>query len=95
VFTWNPLKSETNRRERGFDFGFETLVFEGPTLQVEDRRKAYGEQRIVAVGVADGLHLTVVFTDRLHPDMGRVRPIISARRSNRCERETFEKAVSG
>jgi uncharacterized DUF497 family protein len=77
LFTWDMVKSETNRQERGFDFEFATLVFEGPTLQEEDRRREYGEQRIVAVGVADGLHLTVVFTDR--PDLGGglVRRIIS------------------
>jgi len=61
-------------------------------LEVEDRRRDYGERRMVAIGVADGLHLTVVYTDR-QQGSGRVtRRIISARRSSRHERKIYEKA---
>src|ERR1043166_6622139 len=34
-FSWDPEKSEANLRERGFDFAFATLVFDGPTLERE------------------------------------------------------------
>jgi len=63
-FEWDPAKSEANLKERGFDFEFATLVFEGPTLEIQDRRHDYGESRIVAIGLADGLELTVIYTDR-------------------------------
>ena len=93
MFTWNPRKSETNLRDRGFDFEFATLVFEEFTLEKEDRRKAYDERRVVAFGVADGIHLTVVYTDRTGPEGKRIRRIMSARRSNRGERQAYQKAL--
>ena len=71
---------------------FATLIFESATVEVEDRRKDYGERRVVAIGVADGLHLTVVYTDREAPKGQVTRRIISARRSSRHERKIYEKA---
>ena len=91
-FEWDEAKSETNLQDRGFDFAFATLIFESATVEVEDRRKDYGERRVVAIGVADGLHLTVVYTDREAPNGQVIRRIISARRSSRHERKIYEKA---
>ena len=48
---------------------------------------------MVAIGVADGLHLTVVYTDRQSASGQVIRRIISARRSSRHERKIFEKAI--
>ena len=89
--TWDELKSEANLRDRGFDFAFAALVFGGPTLEREDQRADYGERRVIAVGLAEGLHLTVVYTDRFG---GRdvIRRLISARRSNRRERRAYDQA---
>lgn len=87
-------KSAANLRERGFDFEFATLVFEGPTLVVEDRRRDYGERRLVAIGLADGLHLTVVYTDRVRADGEVERRIISARRSNRRETKLYGQSIT-
>jgi uncharacterized DUF497 family protein len=79
-------------RERGFDFAFATQIFDHPTLERKDTRERYGEERIVAVGAADGIVLTVVYTDRT--ETGRaVRRIISARKSNRHEREAYNAAI--
>lgn len=89
MFEWDPQKSASNLLERGFDFEFATLVFEGRTLERDDRRMDYGERRIVAMG----LHLTVVYTDRDQEGGDPVRRIISARRSNRREREVYQKAI--
>ena len=91
-FEWDEAKSETNLKERGFDFAFATLIFESATVEVEDGRKDYGERRLVAIGVADGLHLTVVYTDREVPKGQVMRRIISARRSSRHERKIYEQA---
>ena len=90
-FTWDARKSDDNLRDRGFDFAFASLIFDGVTVGVEDRRRDYGEKRMVAIGQADGIHLTVVYTDR-----DRARRIISARRrSNRRERQVYAKAGTG
>lgn len=91
-FEWDEAKSDTNLRDRGFDFAFASLVFDGPTVEVEDRRADYGERRIVAIGLADKLHLTVVYTDRQRGTGETVRRIISVRRSNRHERKIYQAA---
>jgi len=92
-FEWDHAKSEANLRRRGFDFEFATLIFDGPTLEVEDRRKDYGERRMVAIGIADRIHLTIVYTDRQSSTGEIVRRIISAHRSNRRERAVYQKAI--
>lgn len=91
-FTWDPAKSDANLSERGFDFEFATLVFDGPTLERLDDRQDYGELRIIAVGIADGIPLTVVYTDRAEGN-DVLRRIISARVSNRRERKAYRKVL--
>jgi len=87
-FTWDPEKSERNFVARGFDFEFATLIFDGPTLERIDSRQDYGEVRRVALGIAHEVPLTVVYTDRA--EGGEVvRRIISARVSNRRERQAY------
>lgn len=92
-FSWDPAKSEVNWRERGFDFDFASLIFDGPILEREDEREDYGERRVIAVGRADSLELTVVYTDRVDASGRLERRIISARRSNRHERQAYQEAV--
>ena len=92
-FEWDPEKSEANLEERGFDFAFAAQIFDGPTLEKRDRRRDYGEVRIVATGLADEIELSVVYTDRVDEDGERVRRIISARRSNRRERKAYQAAL--
>ena len=91
-FEWDEAKSDANLEDRGFDFEFATLIFDSPTLEVEDWRRDYGERRMIAIGVADSLHLTVVYTDRLNASGEVTRRIISARRSNRYERTSYQEA---
>ena len=63
-FEWDPAKSGENLRQRGFDFEFAANIFDGPTVEREDRRQDYGERRMLAIGVVAGIHLTIVYTDR-------------------------------
>jgi len=93
-FGWDGVKSSQNLQERGFDFEFATLIFEGPTLERDDLRRDYGERRVIAIGVAQAITLTVVFTDRSEGDEV-VRRIISARVSSRHERQAYNQAVGG
>ncbi len=92
-FAWDLRKSAENLRVRGFDFEFATLVFEGATLERQDERRDYGEHRVVAIGLAQGLALTVVYTDRVEAGVA-VRRIISARMSNRHERQAYFEALA-
>lgn len=91
-FAWDPAKSDANLVARGFDFEFATLIFSGPTFEREDTREDYGERRVIAIGLAQGVALTVVYTDR-GPEGDIERRIISARRSNRRERKAYEDAL--
>ena len=87
MFEWDEAKSEANLRERGFDFAHAALIFEGPTLEMDDARKDYGEGRIQAIGRVDDDILFVVYTWR-----GAARRIISARLANRRERDAYHEA---
>jgi uncharacterized DUF497 family protein len=89
-FAWDRKKSDANYRERGFDFAFASLIFDGPVLLVEDTRREYGERRFVAIGLADQIHITLVFADCTGPKNDIIRRIISARRSSRKERKLYD-----
>ena len=92
-FSWDARKSNRNLRERGFDFEFATQIFDASTLERVDSRRDYGERRVIALGRAQRIVLTVVYTDRA--EAGEInRRIISARNSNRSEREEYKKATS-
>ena len=93
-FTWDARKSDRNFRERGFDFEFATQVFDSPTLERADTRRDYGESRVIALGKAQDILFTVVYTDRAEVGGEVNRRIISARKGNRREREKYEKAIS-
>jgi len=89
TFEWDPAKSTRNWQQRGFDFAFASGVFDHTYVEYDDTRRDYGERRVVAVGLADGVPLTVVFPDRVDPGGGVVRRVISARVSNRKERRRY------
>jgi hypothetical protein len=92
-YAWDLRKSAENLRVRGFDLEFATLIFEGATLERQDQRRDYGEHRVVAIGLAQGIALTVVYTDRAEAGI-LVRRIISARMSSRHERQAYFQALS-
>ncbi len=68
----------------GVNFDDAVRIFDGPVMEKIDTRRKYGEQRIAAVGVVNGIELFLVYTWR-----GPNRRIISARRANRHEREAY------
>ena len=92
-FSWDPAKSEASFRARGFDFEFAARIFEHPTWEREDTRQDYGEHRVLATELVEGLELAVCYTDRLMSGSIVERRIISARRSNRRERQAYWQAI--
>jgi len=60
-------------------------IFEGPTLEKVDDRFDYKEVRVYAIGVVNGLEITVIYTEISELD----RRIISAWRAERHEREAY------
>jgi uncharacterized protein len=73
---------------RGFGFDVAARIFEGLVLEWPDERYDYGEDRLIVLGMVDGRVLAVVYTWR-----GIKRRIISARKADKDERETYRQAV--
>lgn len=79
--TFDPLKRDKALVERGLDFADAEIVFQGVTLELEDIRKAYGEQRIICFGLLAGRMVVVGYTPR-----GADRHIFSMRKANEREK---------
>jgi uncharacterized protein len=96
-FAWDEPKRLWTLTQRGIDFRDAVAVFDGRTLEREDRRHAYGERRHVAIGQVAGRHLTIIYTDRAEASAGgrMVRRIISVRDSNRKEKRAYDEAFGG
>jgi uncharacterized protein len=90
-YTWNETKNRRNLKVHGVEFEDAVRVFEGPTLERVDDRFDYGEERMYAIGVVNGLEITVIYAD---VDAGE-RRIISAWRSEPHERRAYWKSVKG
>ncbi|MBI1329432.1 MAG: BrnT family toxin [Alphaproteobacteria bacterium] len=86
-FEWDSLKSARNAQERGLPFDVAMAIFDGPTLEVQDRRRDYGEVRVRSIGMVRGIALVCVYVDR----EGR-RRIISLRKANRNETDAYRAA---
>ena len=88
-FEWDESKNLANQNKHEVSFEIALKIFDGPVFSVVDDRRDYGEVRTLSIGKADEvLVLAVVHTDRLGN-----RRIISARRANRNERQTYEEAL--
>jgi uncharacterized DUF497 family protein len=87
IFEWDAAKSRRNFLERGLPFEFAIPMFDGPTLELSDDRRDYGEPRILAIGMVDGRALACVYTDR-----DGARRIISLRMASREERDGYRAA---
>lgn len=64
-------------------------IFDGPTLEQVDERLDYGESRVYAIGIVNGLEITVIYTDRGENE----RRIISAWRSVPHERRAYWRSL--
>ena len=64
-FEWDDLKAAENVRNHGVSFAQPALAFRDPfAVEWIDLREAYGEERIVLLGMAGNHVLTVVYTER-------------------------------
>jgi uncharacterized protein len=88
-YEYDDDKSERTFRDPRIDFDFAARVFDGDCIEYEDRRRDYGETRLVVIGPVEGRLFTVVYTWR----NGR-RRIISARRASRRERRAYHLAIA-
>jgi len=79
--TFDPAKRKTTLAERGLDFADAALVFAGVTVEIEDTRKNYGENRFICYGLLQGRMVVVGYTPR-----GADRHIFSMRKANEREK---------
>ena len=84
-YVWDRRKGRSNLTRHGIAFEDAIGIFDGPTLEKVDDRFDYREIRVYAIGVANGLEVTVIYTDV----SGSERRIISAWRAERHEREAY------
>src|SRR5208337_533982 len=84
-FEWDDIKAAENVRNHGVSFAQAALAFRD-SFAVEwiDLREAYGEERIILLGVTGNQVLTVVYTERAE----RIK-IISARRATKNEQDYY------
>jgi uncharacterized DUF497 family protein len=84
-YTWDPAKNRRNVARHGVAFEDAVRIFEGPTLALVDDRYEYGEVRVYAIGIVNGVEMTVIYTEVSRTQ----RRIISAWRAERHEREAY------
>jgi uncharacterized DUF497 family protein len=90
-YSRNEAKNRRNLELHGITFEDAARIFEGPTVERVDDRFDYGERRVYAVGLVNGLEITVIYTDREREE----RRIISAWRAEPDERRHYWKNIEG
>jgi len=90
-YTWEEEKNRRNIVLHGIAFEDAKRIFEGPTVERVDDRFDYGEIRVYALGLVNGLEFTVVYSDRDNDE----RRIISAWRAEPHERRYYWQNVKG
>jgi uncharacterized DUF497 family protein len=80
--TFDPAKREKTLADRGLAFEDAELVFTGATLEIEDKRKDYGETRIICYGLLAGRMVVIGYAPR-----GNTRHVFSMRKANGREKE--------
>jgi len=89
-FEWDDEKAARNLARHGVSFDAARLAFDDPFAVVrEDRRRDYGEDRYILLGMVENHLLAVVHTQR----DARIR-IISARLAEPRERRRYHEENS-
>ena len=80
MIDYDAAKDRENLRKHGLPLGAAELLFDGPFVEEEDRRRDYGETRFIATGPIPSFGdriFVVIYTWR-----ESVRRIISFRKAN-------------
>jgi uncharacterized protein len=85
AFEWDEAKNGENYAKHGVDFERACGAFRDPfAIERLDERENYGEHRVILIGMAEGVVLFVVYTER----DSRLR-LISARRATKREQDDY------
>lgn len=88
-FEWDGSKNRANIKKHGVRFEDACKIFDGFTLDAIDNRADYGEERVISIGMLQGIAVVTV----VHTDRRGVCRIISARPANKKEREYYGEAI--
>jgi uncharacterized DUF497 family protein len=80
--SFDPAKRAKTLADRGLDFEDAAQVFAGATFEIEDKRKDYGEKRVICYGLLAGRMVVVGYVPR-----GNNRHVFSMRKANEREKE--------
>ena len=64
MFAWDETKRKSNLAKHGIDFRDAPPIFEGPVVTMEDTREDYSEPRYVALGLLEGVVVSLVYAER-------------------------------
>ena len=85
---WDEAKNRKNLEKHGLSFEDAEQVFSGPCVTFEDDRFAYGEERLITLGLLAGRLVVIA-----HAPRGEGTRIISMRKANRREQKTYQKRL--
>ncbi len=86
--THDPAKRARTLEQRGLDFEDCAEVFAGPTFDMRDDRRDYGEPRMRTFGWLAGRLVSVIWTPR-----AGARRIISTRYANDREKKAYRQRL--
>jgi uncharacterized DUF497 family protein len=87
-YEWDEEKKRKNFAKHGLSFEDAEQVFSGPCVTFEDDRFAYGEERLVTLGLLAGRLVVIAHAPR---DEGT--RIISMRRGNKREQKIYKERL--
>jgi uncharacterized DUF497 family protein len=90
-YVWTHEKNRGNLKRHGIAFEDAKRIFEGLTVERVDDRFDYGEVRVYAIGLVNGIEITVIYTERGDDE----RRIISAWKAEPHERRYYWKKIEG
>ncbi len=91
-YEWNEEKNKLNQQKHGISFEEAKEVFDDPLhISKLDKRFSYFEERWISVG-STSKHKILVVANLFFTDEGEeIIRIISARKANKKERQTYER----
>lgn len=87
-YEWDEAKNRTNIAKHALSFEDAEQIFAGPCVTFEDDRFAYGEERLITLGLLAGR--LVVIAHSLRDEATR---IISMRKGNRREKKIYQERL--
>jgi uncharacterized protein len=90
MLEWDEEKRQANLAQHGIDFADCAPIFAADMWVVEDTSEDYGEQRMIGIGLLNGIEVLVVYTER----DAAIR-LISVRKATKHEARFYWQSITG